>query len=104
MPQFAWANDPKAIEEVMTFVLGLTGERIAAPVPAQSRTTRRQDGVAQGAKLLNRYNCTGCHVLEMPKYTIAAGTKLEEALPDFDTNVRACLAGRTTGPGNSTPG
>ena len=30
MPQFAWANDPAAIEEVMTFVLGLTGEKIAA--------------------------------------------------------------------------
>ncbi len=30
MPQFAWANDPKAVEEVMTFVLGLTNEKITA--------------------------------------------------------------------------
>ena len=35
MPQFAWANDPAAVEEVMTFVLGLTDERIAGQVPPQ---------------------------------------------------------------------
>ena len=29
MPQFTWADDPEAIQEVMTFVLGLTGEKIA---------------------------------------------------------------------------
>jgi cbb3-type cytochrome oxidase cytochrome c subunit len=28
MPQFTWANDPAAVEEVMTFILGLTGEFI----------------------------------------------------------------------------
>ena len=52
--------------------------------------------MAQGAKLLNRYNCTGCHVLEMPKYTIAAGTKLDEALTDFQTNVQVSYNNRAT--------
>ena len=88
MPQFAWANDPKAIEEVMTFVLGLTGEKIAGKYLPKS-TTRRKTPWPQGAKLLNRYNCTGCHVLEMPKYTVAAGTKLAEAFTDFKTNLRS---------------
>ena len=41
MPQFAWANDPAAIEEVMTFVLGLTGERIAGKYLPKTHTPRR---------------------------------------------------------------
>ena len=44
MPQFAWANDPKAVEEVMTFVLGLTNEKVAAkylPSSTKSRLRRR---------------------------------------------------------------
>ena len=49
MPQFAWANDPAAIEEVMTFVLGLTGEKIAAKYLPEDVLRRRQTAVAQGA-------------------------------------------------------
>ena len=79
----------------MTFVLGLTGEKIASQVPAEvALHDRRRTAVAQGAKLLNRYNCTGCHVLEMPKYTIAAGTTLEDAFTDFDTNVKVSYSNR----------
>ena len=73
MPQFAWANDPAAVEEVMTFVLGLTNERIPARYLPKTHTTPAQTAVALGAKDLNRFNCAGCHVLEMPKYTIPAG-------------------------------
>ena len=74
MPQFAWANDPAAVEEVMTFVLGLTSERIPAKLSCPRHSTRRRRRrVAVGAKDLNRYNCAGCHVLEMPKFTIPAG-------------------------------
>ncbi len=35
MPQFAWANKPEAVEEVMTFVLGLTNEKIPAEISPQ---------------------------------------------------------------------
>src|ERR1700730_6925064 len=94
MTQFAWADDPKAIEEVMTFVLGLTGEKIAAKYLPKYSYTPAQKALAEGSKLLNRYNCTGCHVLAMPKYTIAEGTKLEEALTDFDTNVKVAYGNR----------
>ena len=81
MPQFAWANDPKAIEEVMTFVLGLTGEKVAAKYLPVTHTTPAKTAVAEGAKVLNRFNCAGCHVLEMPKFTITAGTSWPRPCP-----------------------
>ncbi len=85
MPQFAWADDPAAIEEVMTFVLGLTGERINDQyVPHYDPKTL---AIAKGEKLLNRYNCVGCHTLAMPTYTLAEGTKLEDAIPEIETSV-----------------
>ena len=43
MPQFAWANDPAAVEEVMTFVLGLTNERIAARYLPKTHYDARAD-------------------------------------------------------------
>ncbi len=93
MPQFVWANDPKAVEEVMTFVLGLTGERIPAKyLPRYNPTTT---AVAKGERLLERYNCRGCHVLAMPKYTVALGTKATEAFPDFRTNVDGSYTNRS---------
>src|SRR5262249_49364275 len=58
MPQFAWANDPKAIEEVMTFILGLTGEKIAARYLPRTYYGPTQNALAQGSKLVNRHNCT----------------------------------------------
>jgi cytochrome c551/c552 len=96
MPQFSFANDPKAVEEVMTFVLGLTGERIAARYLPKPNYNARQIALAEGAKALNRYNCSGCHVLEMPKYTVPDGMKVTEAFPNFKTNLRASYSGRAT--------
>jgi cbb3-type cytochrome oxidase cytochrome c subunit len=94
MPQFAWANDPAAIEEVMTFVLGLTGERVAARYLPRSKYTPTQHALAQGAKVLNRFNCTGCHVVEMPKFTVPAGTKVADAFTSFSTNLRSSYSAR----------
>jgi cbb3-type cytochrome oxidase cytochrome c subunit len=96
MPQFAWANDPAAIEEVMTFVLGLTGEKIAGRYLPQTHTTPVRTALAQGSKVLNRYNCDGCHVLEMPKFTIPAGVKVAEAFTDFKGYLRASYTARGT--------
>jgi len=45
---------------------------------------------------LNRYNCTGCHVLEMPSYTLAAGTHLNDAFTNFKTNLRSSYTNRAT--------
>ena len=96
MPQFAWANDPAAVEEVMTFVLGLTGERIPARYLPKIRYTPAQTALAKGSKALNRYNCDGCHVLEMPKFSIAAGVKVEEAFTNFNVNLRSSQTARAT--------
>src|SRR5262249_14552472 len=41
-----------------------------------------------------RHNCTGCHVLEMPKFEIPAGTKVAEAFTNFATNLRSSYNGR----------
>ncbi len=94
MPQFAWANDPKAVEEVMTFILGMTGEKIASKYMPKSHYKPRQNALARGEKLLNRYNCAGCHVLEMPQYTIASGTKLDDALTSFKANLSSSYKNR----------
>ena len=94
MPQFAWADDPAAVEEVMTFVLGLTGEKVAAKYLPQPRYRPDQVAVARGERLLIRYHCKGCHVLEMPRYTIPAATKVADALPDFETNVQVSYGDR----------
>ncbi len=98
MPQFAWANDPAAVEEVMTFVLGLTNERIPARYLPKTHTTPARTAVAQGARNLNRFNCAGCHVLEMPKFTIPQGVKVAEAFTDFKTNLRSSYSAPPAAP------
>ena len=73
MPQFAWANDPKAIEEVMTFVLGLTGEKVAAKYLPATHTTAAKTAVAEGAKVLEPIQlctaatCSRCPSSRFPK-------------------------------------
>ena len=94
MPQFAWANDPAAVEEVMTFVLGLTNERVPAKYLPKTKTTAARTAVALGARDLNRFNCAGCHVLEMPKFEIKEGVKVAEAFSDFKSNVRSSYTSR----------
>ena len=62
--------------------------------PPMILTTPARTAVAEGAKILNRFNCDGCHVLEMPKFTIPKGTKVAEALPDFKGNLSSSYKGR----------
>ena len=94
MPQFAWANNPKAIEEVMTFVLGLTSEKISAKYLPSIHTTPERTAIAEGSKVLNRFNCAGCHVLEMPKFTINQGALVSEVMPNFKGNLRSSYTAR----------
>ncbi len=82
MPQFAWADDPVAIEEVMTFVLGLTGEKI--PAKYLPNYDPPKVALAKGERLLERYNCRGCHTLAMPRYTIAADANLDRVFKSSD--------------------
>jgi len=96
MPQFPWADDPKAVEEVMTFILGLTNERVNPRYVARNQYDPAKIARAEGTKLLDRYNCAGCHVLEMPAFEIAKGTKTEEALTNFHANLRTSYNARNT--------
>jgi len=68
MPQFPF--DQEQIEAITTFVLGLVAE------PPVEKYLYRPDGPAgdriAGEYLMQQFNCTGCHVLEMPKYEYLA--------------------------------
>ena len=72
MPQFTFAVDPnenqKKIEQVMTFVLGLVSE----PPPAAylAKPDPRDAALVAGRKVIEKFNCTGCHTLEMDRWLI----------------------------------
>lgn len=65
MPKFPFTE--KDIEAIATFVVGLVAE------PPAEKYVYRPQGAAKaridGEKLLAKYNCTGCHMLELPKIT-----------------------------------
>jgi cbb3-type cytochrome oxidase cytochrome c subunit len=68
MPKFPF--DQHEIEAITTFVLGLVAD------PPMEKYLYRPDGPAgdriAGEYLLQQFNCTGCHVVEMPKYEYRA--------------------------------
>ena len=67
MPQFPF-NDAER-EKVMTFVLGLTAS------PPRSKFVfqpdQRAKTIIEGRRVLKKYNCGGCHTLELEKWDIA---------------------------------
>ncbi len=67
MPKFPF--DESEREAVMTFVLGLTDEAPASkyiyhPGP-------REKAIVEGRHVLEKYNCAGCHILDMERWDIA---------------------------------
>jgi cytochrome c2 len=64
MPQFPFK--PDEIEAVMTFVLGLVAEPPAAQYVYNPDP--RQKAIVEGKHLLDKFNCAGCHTLELEKY------------------------------------
>lgn len=67
MPMFPLTDDE--IEAISTFVLGLVAEPPAAKY-VYTPDQRTQDR-NQGEILLKKYNCTGCHVIDMPEIEYA---------------------------------
>ncbi|MBX7074864.1 MAG: c-type cytochrome [Pirellulales bacterium] len=61
MPKFNFT--PQQIEAVMTFVLGLLSEPPAAQYVYHPEP--RRAAIIEGQKLLEKYNCGGCHPLQM---------------------------------------
>lgn len=67
MPKFPFSESD--IDAIATFVVGLVAE---PPAPEYLHNPGGAKGaVIKGDRLLERYNCTGCHMLEMPKYRYA---------------------------------
>jgi cytochrome c2 len=67
MPQFN--INPVEREEVITFVLGLVAEP-----PAQQyiyKPTRRRSALVEGSKVIDKFNCKGCHAFQMDRWDLA---------------------------------
>ena len=75
MPKFPF--DQEEIEAVATFVLGLVAD------PPAPQYVYQPEGAElariEGEKLITKFNCTGCHMLDMP--TVRYGVNPEEVLP-----------------------
>lgn len=76
MPMFPLEDDE--IEAISTFVLGLVAEPPAARY-VYTPDQRTQDR-NQGEILLEKFNCTGCHVIDMPEIEYA---------PDMESPIAA---------------
>lgn len=64
MPNFYL--DQKQIEAISTFVLGLVAD---PPAPQyQFRPTGAKLAIVEGERLLEKFNCTGCHMVDMPEF------------------------------------
>lgn len=65
MPKFNFTE--QQIEQVMTFVLGLVAE---PPGPAYVfQPDPRRKALLEGQVVLDKFNCGGCHVLQMDRWT-----------------------------------
>ncbi|MEX2309254.1 MAG: PDZ domain-containing protein [Pirellulales bacterium] len=67
MPRFPFNAEER--EAVMTFILGLTNE---APATRYIyKPDARQEAVVAGRHVLDKYNCAGCHILDMERWDVA---------------------------------
>ena len=67
MPKFPF--DEKQREAVITFVLGLANE--APKEKYIYRPDERQKAIVDGRKVLERFNCAGCHTMKMEEWQLA---------------------------------
>jgi cbb3-type cytochrome oxidase cytochrome c subunit len=71
MPKFPFNEEE--IEAISTFVLGLVAD------PPAKEYLYRPEGAAkariEGERMIDRYNCTGCHMLQLPKVEYAVDPK-----------------------------
>ncbi|MDX1964234.1 MAG: hypothetical protein SFX18_13860 [Pirellulales bacterium] len=86
MPKFRFARDEaahqRALESVVTFVLGLVAEP-PAPQYIFNPPPAKRDIIA-GKLLLEKYNCGGCHMIRMEQWDIAYTPEMIAPGPDFD--------------------
>ncbi len=68
MPQFT-ALDDQQREAIITFVLGLVAEPPATQYVYHAAP--RREAIAQGLQVIEKFNCTGCHALEVDQWELA---------------------------------
>jgi mono/diheme cytochrome c family protein len=79
MPKFPFSEDE--IDAIATFILGLTAE---PPVTEYIYNPAGKAGAKiRGTQLIEQYNCSGCHVLDLPKIRYGADV---DALTATDTS------------------
>ena len=66
MPKFNFTAAER--EAVMTFILGLTSK--APDARYIFKPTPRQEAIVQGRHVLDKYNCAGCHIVDMDRWKI----------------------------------
>ena len=69
MPRFPFAKEPEELEAVMTFLLGLVTEPPADQYIYQP--SEQQQAIVDGRQVLERFNCAGCHTLQMEQWKFA---------------------------------
>ena len=79
MPQFPFTDVQR--EQVITFILGLVSEPPAEKFVFQPDA--RQQALIEGQKVLDKYNCAGCHILETERWELEIRPgEFEEPLAD----------------------
>ncbi len=67
MPQFSFTSDQR--EAIITFVLGLVSD---PPRPTYVfQPDERREKLSEGWRVLAKYNCGGCHILDPEKWELA---------------------------------
>ncbi len=67
MPQFNINPDER--EQVITFVLGLVAE---PPAPQYVyKPAPRRSAIVEGSKVIDKFNCKGCHAFQMDRWDLA---------------------------------
>lgn len=67
MPKFTLLNDAQR-ESIITFVLGLVAEPPAAQYVYKADPRRK--AIVEGLQVVEKFNCTGCHALEMETWKL----------------------------------
>ena len=88
MPQFKFGQTPldneQKIESVATFVLGLVADPPAQEFQYHPNTVAKAR--IEGEKLVTKFNCVSCHVLELPK--VQYQSPVEEFRVDVSSNAK----------------
>ena len=92
MPRFPFSTEER--QQVMTFILGLVSDPPRAKYIYQP--DRRTAALQQGERVLEKYNCRGCHLLTPEKWDVAF--TVSELDRDNDAASFRALAGTPTFP------